>query len=126
VVIGQQQIAAAFGQVHHRVVHVERDQAALQGREALAQVHHPVREERERERMRNCELDDVGAGRGMAAHHVAGRLQRADDLERLRMQRLAGGVRRVGYDERSTRSMPAHASSDWIRRENAGCVMWRS
>ena len=36
------------------------------------------------------------------------------------------GVSRVGYDERSTRSMPAQASSDWMRREKAGWVMWRS
>src|SRR4029077_20477403 len=32
------------------------------------------------------------------------------------------GVRRVGDDERSTRSSPAQASSAWMRRENAGCV----
>ena len=36
------------------------------------------------------------------------------------------GVRRVGYELRSTRSVPAQASSDWMRRENAGCVTWRS
>ena len=36
------------------------------------------------------------------------------------------GVSRVGYDERSTRSMPAQASSAWMRRENAGCVTCRS
>ena len=39
---------------------------------------------------------------------------------------LPAGVRRVGYEERSTRSVPAQASSDWMRRENAGWVTWRS
>ena len=41
VVVGEQQVAAAFGQPHHRVVHVERDQPALQRAEALAQVRSP-------------------------------------------------------------------------------------
>src|SRR6185369_2295815 len=36
------------------------------------------------------------------------------------------GVRRVGYDERSTRSVPAQASSAWMRREKAGWVTCRS
>jgi hypothetical protein len=36
------------------------------------------------------------------------------------------GVRRVGYDERSTRSVPAQASSAWMRRENAGWVTCRN
>src|SRR3569832_2270166 len=36
------------------------------------------------------------------------------------------GVRRVGYELRSTRSVPAHASSAWMRREKAGCVTCRN
>src|SRR5207237_7814231 len=64
---------------------------ALQRTEALAQVHHPMREEAERERMRHRELDHVLAGHLVAAHHVARGLQAAEDLERLRMEGLAGG-----------------------------------
>ena len=39
---------------------------------------------------------------------------------------LPAGVRRVGYELRSTRSVPAQASRAWMRRENAGCVTCRS
>ena len=75
VVVGDQQVAAALGQLHHRVVDVERDEPALDGAEAAAQVHHPMREEAERERVRHRELDHVLPGDLVAAHHVASCLQ---------------------------------------------------
>ena len=60
-VVRDQQVAAALGQLHHRVVHVERDEPALDAAEALAHAHQPVREEAERERVREREGDRVVA-----------------------------------------------------------------
>ncbi len=37
-VIGDEQVTTAFGQLHHRVVHVQRDEPALDRADALAQV----------------------------------------------------------------------------------------
>jgi hypothetical protein len=43
----------------HRVVHVQRRQMRLQPARVLAQLHQPAREERERQRVRDRELDHV-------------------------------------------------------------------
>jgi hypothetical protein len=69
-VIRDEQVTTAFGQLHHRVMHVQRDEPALDRAEALAQVQHPVREEHEGQRVRHCEFDHVLSGHLMAGHHV--------------------------------------------------------
>ncbi len=96
-VVGDQHVAAALHQPHHRVVHVQRDQAALERAEVLAQAGHPGRKEGEGQRVRHGELDHVAAGAGVRAHHRAGVLQRLQHLQRLVVQgeargREAGGV----------------------------------
>ena len=77
-------------------------------------------------RVRDGELDHVLAVRLVAAKHIARRLQLAEYFNRRDSKVAPAAVRRVGYDERSTKSTPAHASSAWMRRENAGCVTCRN
>jgi hypothetical protein len=96
VVVGDEQVAAAFGQAQRGVVHVQRDEPALQAVELLLQLHQPVREEGEGQGVRHRELDHVLPGHLVAAHHVAGGLQRAQHLQRLGVEGLARGVSRVG------------------------------
>jgi hypothetical protein len=81
VVVGDQQVAAAFHQPQHRVVHVERDEPALDRPELLAQAGHPRGEEGEGQRVRHGELDHVLPRRRMAAQHGARALQRLQHLD---------------------------------------------
>jgi hypothetical protein len=96
VVVGDQQIAPAFDQAHHRVVHVQRNQAALERAELVVQAGHPGRKARERQRVGHGELDHVPARAGMRAQHGARVLQRLEHFQGLVVQGLAGGGEACG------------------------------
>ena len=75
VVVGNQQVAAAFDQTHHRIVHIEGNQAAFDGAKTLLQAADPGREEGEGQGVGHGKLYEVLARRGMAAQHGARTLQ---------------------------------------------------
>ena len=59
-VIAEQQIAVAFDQTHHRIMHVGRDQFRLDAAQFFLQHVEPGRKKRERERVRRGEQNGVG------------------------------------------------------------------
>ena len=97
VVVGNHQVATALHQPHHGVVHVERNQSALERAKVLAQAGHPGGKEREGQRVGHGKLDKVVANGGVRAQHGARALQRLQHVLRLVAQRLArsGQARRV-------------------------------
>jgi hypothetical protein len=62
VVVRDQHIATALDEVQHRVMHIERDQAAFDRPKLLAQARHPGREKGERQRVRDGKGNHVLAG----------------------------------------------------------------
>ena len=70
-VVGDQQITAAFNQAHHRVMHIERDQPAFERAEFIAQAADPGRKEGEGQGVRHRELDHVLPGSRVTAQHGA-------------------------------------------------------
>ena len=90
-VVGNQQVAAPLDQAHHGIVHVQRDQAALEWAELRVQLRHPRGEERERQRVRHSEGHHVLARAGVRAQHGARVVQALQHLQSLVVQRLAGG-----------------------------------
>ena len=89
--VGDEQVAAALHQAHHGIVHVQRNQPALERAELVGQAGHPGREEGERQRVRHGELDHVLARAGVCAQHGAGVLQRLQHFQRLVVQGFASG-----------------------------------
>ena len=70
-VVGDQQITAAFNQAHHRVMHIERDQPAFERAEFIAQAADPGRKESEGQGVRHRKLDHILPGRRVTAQHGA-------------------------------------------------------
>jgi hypothetical protein len=89
-VVGNEQIAAAFDQPEHRIVHIERNQPALDGAKRGAQIVDPGRKKRKGQGVRHRKLDHVLAAGHVAAQHGAGVLQALQHLQGLRVQGLAG------------------------------------
>ena len=88
-VVGNEHIAIAFGQAGNSVVHIERDQAAFDGPEVLAQARDPGRKESKGQRVRHRKLHHVLPRRGMAAQHGARGLQGLQHFKRLLVERGA-------------------------------------
>ena len=123
-VVGDQQVAAALGQAQYRIVHVERDQPRLDIGKATAQRHQPVRKKGEGQRMRDRKLDHVLAAHTLRSHQVAGDLQRAQDVERLGVQRLTSGgqTRGVGRAVNQVDAGPGFQRLDAPRKGRLGDV----
>ncbi|MDT4856608.1 hypothetical protein FQZ97_910030 [compost metagenome] len=98
-VVRNQQVAAAFDQSQHRVVHVQGNESALDRAAGLTQAGEPRGEKRERQRVRHGELDHVLRRRRVGPEHGARALHRLQHFQRLVVQGLSGwrearGVRR--------------------------------
>ena len=88
-VVAQQQIAAAFHQHGHHVMHVARDQPGGDLAELGLEPPQPGREEGEGERVRDGEHERVARGRLVAAHQRARRMQAVDEIRRRSLEGLA-------------------------------------
>jgi hypothetical protein len=89
-VVGNEQIAAALDQPEHGIVHIERDQPALDGAKRGAQIADPGRKKRKGQGVRHGKLDHVLGASHVATQHGAGVLQALEHLKCLRVQGLAG------------------------------------
>ena len=98
VVVGNQQIAAAFHQAHDGIVHIQRNQAAFERAKLRLHLRHPVGKEGKGQRVRHGKTDHAFVTAGVGAEHGARALQRLQHLQRLVVhglpcRRQARGVR---------------------------------
>ena len=108
VIVGDQQIATTFHQSHHRIVHIECEQATAEWAKLLVHCRDPVREESERQCVRHGKAHHALARTDVGAQHGAGALQGLQYFQRLLIHGLACGrqTRRVRASVDQIRSSP--------------------